>query len=108
MATGASQKKGTSARGFASMSPEQQRAIARKGGKAVSQNRAHMAAIGRKGGEATHARHSRAKTQEHSTDTQKASQETTHHSAQNEADLGEFNQLNHDHDQNNIEKDKAS
>src|SRR5690348_4825631 len=63
-------------RGFAAMSPEKQRAIARKGGqaahlkgtahefsseeacraghiggKAVSANRAHMAAIGRKGGQ---------------------------------------------------------
>lgn len=44
---------GTSNRGFASMSQEQQRAIARKGGEAVSMNRAHMAEIGRKGGEAS-------------------------------------------------------
>lgn len=67
----------TSRRGFASMDSERQRAIAsaggkaahargtaheytpekareagRKGGVAVSQNRAHMAEIGRKGGEA--------------------------------------------------------
>jgi len=67
----------TSNRGFAAMDPEQQRAIAskggqaaheqgraheftpeeariagRKGGEAVSQNREHMAAIGRKGGQA--------------------------------------------------------
>jgi general stress protein YciG len=66
---------GTSRRGFASMDPEKQRAIASKGGKAahakgtaheftpeeareagrkggmvVSQNREHMAAIGREGG----------------------------------------------------------
>lgn len=66
---------GTSNRGFASMSPEKQREIAskggraahakgtahefsaneareagRKGGQAVSRNREHMAAIGRKGG----------------------------------------------------------
>src|SRR5688572_22793414 len=46
------EKKRTSNRGFASMSPEQQRAIARKGGEAVSRNRAHMAAIGSRGGEA--------------------------------------------------------
>jgi general stress protein YciG len=67
----------TSRRGFASMSPEKQREIAskggkaahetgaaheftseeareagRKGGKAVSQDREHMRAIGRKGGQA--------------------------------------------------------
>jgi len=44
----------TSRRGFASMSPERQREIARKGGEAVSKNREHMAQIGRKGGEASH------------------------------------------------------
>jgi general stress protein YciG len=38
-------------RGFASMDPERQRAIARKGGETVSQNREHMATIGAKGGE---------------------------------------------------------
>jgi uncharacterized protein len=38
-------------RGFASMDPERQRAIARKGGEAVSRNREHMAAIGKKGGQ---------------------------------------------------------
>lgn len=37
-------------RGFAAMSSEQQREIARKGGEAVSRNREHMASIGRKGG----------------------------------------------------------
>lgn len=37
-------------RGFAAMSSEQQREIARKGGEAVSRNREHMATIGRKGG----------------------------------------------------------
>jgi general stress protein YciG len=46
------EKKKTSNRGFASMSPEQQRAIARKGGEAVSRNREHMASIGSRGGEA--------------------------------------------------------
>ncbi len=46
-------KTGTASRGFASMDPEQQRQIARKGGEAVSGNRQHMAAIGRKGGEAS-------------------------------------------------------
>ena len=75
-ATGRS--KGSSNRGFASMDPEQQRAIAskggkaahqqgvahefnsdeareagRKGGEAVSRDREHMAQIGRKGGEAS-------------------------------------------------------
>ena len=70
--------KGSSNRGFASMDPEQQRAIAskggkaahqqgvahefnseeareagRKGGEAVSRDREHMAQIGRKGGEAS-------------------------------------------------------
>jgi hypothetical protein len=44
---------GRSNRGFAAMDPNEQRAIARKGGEAVSQNREHMAAIGRKGGEAS-------------------------------------------------------
>ncbi|HYF30467.1 MAG TPA: KGG domain-containing protein [Chitinophagaceae bacterium] len=45
--------KSTSNRGFASMDPERQRQIARKGGEAVSGNRQHMAEIGRKGGEAS-------------------------------------------------------
>ena len=44
---------GSSIRGFAAMSNEDQRAIARKGGEAVSRNREHMVAIGRKGGEAS-------------------------------------------------------
>lgn len=44
---------GRSNRGFAAMDREEQRAIARKGGEAVSQDREHMAAIGRKGGEAS-------------------------------------------------------
>lgn len=44
---------GKSNRGFAAMDPNEQRAIARKGGEAVSQDREHMAAIGRKGGEAS-------------------------------------------------------
>jgi len=69
--------KSSSLKGFASMDPERQKEIARRGGKAahesghahrfstaearaagqkggksVSQNRAHMAEIGRKGGEA--------------------------------------------------------
>lgn len=39
-----------STRGFASMSPELQKMIARKGGEAVSKNRAHMSEIGRRGG----------------------------------------------------------
>ena len=39
-------------RGFAAMTPEKQREIARKGGMAVSENRQHMSEIGRKGGEA--------------------------------------------------------
>ncbi len=38
-------------RGFASMTEEQKRVIASKGGKAVSSNKAHMSAIGQKGGE---------------------------------------------------------
>ncbi len=40
-------------KGFASMSPEMRREIARKGGLATSANSAHMAEIGRKGGEAS-------------------------------------------------------
>lgn len=52
---------GTANRGFASMDPERQREIARKGGAAVSQNREHMAQIGRRGGEASgHSRSNRA------------------------------------------------
>lgn len=38
-------------KGFATMDPEKQREIARKGGKTVSSNSQHMADIGRKGGE---------------------------------------------------------
>lgn len=51
---------GKSNRGFASMDPEKQRAIARKGGESVpnekrsfSQDRSLAAAAGRKGGEAS-------------------------------------------------------
>jgi uncharacterized protein len=49
---GGRQKK--SRRGFAAMSAEQQREIARKGGLTVSRNRRHMADIGRIGGEHSH------------------------------------------------------
>jgi general stress protein YciG len=45
--------KRTANRGFASMNPEQQRQIAKKGGETVSQDRKHMAEIGRKGGESS-------------------------------------------------------
>lgn len=38
-------------RGFAAMSPDKQKQIARKGGEAVARNRQHMADIGRRGGE---------------------------------------------------------
>jgi general stress protein YciG len=41
----------TSNRGLASADPETRKAVARKGGEAVSRNREHMAAIGRKGGQ---------------------------------------------------------
>jgi len=44
-------KKGSSHRGFAAMTAQQQRQIASKGGEAVSKNREHMAEIGKKGGE---------------------------------------------------------
>lgn len=37
-------------RGFASISPERRKEIARKGGLAVSQNKQHMSEIGRQGG----------------------------------------------------------
>lgn len=47
-----------SARGFAAMDPAMQRAIARKGGEAVSHNREHMSSIGRKGAEARNERRS--------------------------------------------------
>ena len=53
--------KGTSARGFASMDPAKQRAIASKGGSSVpaekrpfAQNHQLAAAAGRKGGENSH------------------------------------------------------
>lgn len=42
----------TSNRGLASADPETRKAVARKGGEAVSRNKDHMAAIGRKGGQA--------------------------------------------------------
>lgn len=45
-----SEEKPKSKRGFAAMSPEKRREIAQKGGKAVSQNTAHMTTIGIKGG----------------------------------------------------------
>ena len=54
-------KSATSTRGFASMDPEKQRAIARKGGESVphekrsfSQNPGLAAEAGRKGGHASH------------------------------------------------------
>jgi uncharacterized protein len=57
---------GTANRGFASMDPERQREIARKGGATVSQNREHMAEIGRKGGEASgNSRSNRANQNQH-------------------------------------------
>jgi uncharacterized protein len=43
-------KKRSKGRGFASMDAATQRAIASKGGKAVSKDRVHMAIIGSKGG----------------------------------------------------------
>jgi hypothetical protein len=55
------ERSGTSKRGFASMDPERQREIARKGGASVpsekrsfSQDRSLAAEAGRKGGEASH------------------------------------------------------
>jgi general stress protein YciG len=48
-----SERSGARERGFAAMDAQQQRAIARKGGQAVSANRQHMSEIGRKGGEAS-------------------------------------------------------
>lgn len=78
--SGSEKKKGTSARGFASMdeakqreiaskggqaahqkgsahefTPEEARIAGRKGGQVVSENREHMSEIGRKGGEASSA-----------------------------------------------------
>jgi general stress protein YciG len=38
-------------KGFASMTPEERKQIARKGGLAVSANREHMTEIGRRGGQ---------------------------------------------------------
>lgn len=51
---GAQAKAGSRRRGFAAMKPEQQREIASKGGRAISENRSHMAQIGRRGGVASH------------------------------------------------------
>lgn len=45
----------TKKQGFASLSPEKRRELARKGGHATSINREHMAIIGRKGGETANA-----------------------------------------------------
>jgi uncharacterized protein len=60
---------GTANRGFASMDPERQREIARKGGATVSRNREHMAEIGRRGGEASgHSRSNRANQNLHQND----------------------------------------
>lgn len=42
--------KNTKNRGFASMDPEKQKAIAQKGGRSLSQNKEHMSAIGKLGG----------------------------------------------------------
>jgi general stress protein YciG len=42
----------TKNRGFASMTPEKRKEIARLGGLMVSKDRAHMAKIGKKGGKA--------------------------------------------------------
>jgi general stress protein YciG len=60
MAQASNDSSGKSNRGFASMDPEKQRAIARKGGESVpnekrsfSQDRSLAAAAGRKGGEAS-------------------------------------------------------
>lgn len=47
-------QKGSSNRGFAAMDPAKAREIQSKGGKAVSQDRQHMAQIGRVGGEHSH------------------------------------------------------
>ena len=59
-AQGTSSGRGTAKRGFASMNPEKQREIARKGGESVpnekrsfSQDRELAAQAGRKGGEAS-------------------------------------------------------
>ena len=52
MVTHRSEDEKHNGRGFAAMDPEVQRAIARKGGEAVSEDRQHMAEIGRRGGEA--------------------------------------------------------
>jgi general stress protein YciG len=45
--------RGNDERGFASMSEEERRRIAEKGGEAVSKDREHMSEIGKKGGEAS-------------------------------------------------------
>jgi general stress protein YciG len=52
--TGSTNTKRKSRRGFAAMSPEQQREIARKGGLRVSSNRKHMREIAKIGGEHSH------------------------------------------------------
>lgn len=57
----------TKNRGFASMDKELQKAIARKGGLAVSRNREHMANIGRMGGEKSGESRGQRKEQSHDT-----------------------------------------
>ena len=79
-------KSGTANRGFASMSPGDQRAIARMGGAAVSGNREHMAAIGRKGGEAS--AESRARTSQASGNTKTSRKDTTGNAASSQTGLG--------------------
>lgn len=46
----------TKKRGFASLTPEQRKEFATRGGKTTSSNRAHMSEIGRKGGTASAAK----------------------------------------------------
>lgn len=57
----------TKNRGFASMDKELQRAIAKKGGLAVSRNREHMSNIGRMGGEKSGEKRGQRKEQSHDT-----------------------------------------
>lgn len=113
-------KKGTSNRGFASMTPEKQKEIASKGGKAaheqgvahqwnpeearnagrkggqsVSQNREHMAEIGRKGGQASRGGgRSNAKNNAENTNAAENTDENSNTEGTNNAEGGDGNREN--------------
>ena len=71
-------------RGFAAMSPEKQKQIARKGGEAVARNRQHMAEIGRKGGEAV------SKNRDHMAQIGREGGRNSHHGSNRHHDMPSF------------------